>query len=314
MTMTENKNIEEKESENVNNISKEAESSIVLTLYFGLFLGMVAVIGYPITIPEIGNRILFIGLLLAISSFISFFFIGTLFGMPKRNNVKDSDYSLNNSLVEISDWLTKIIVGLGLVNLKEIPGYLMSLGDYVSINIKQNTPFLNIFIIGIVVYFSFLGLYIGYNYMRLVLSNKYKNADDNLIRKALEKEKEKVLQVKEKNIQKDKEIIKIQNAVQEKEQLAKDLIGKVNKSSENEENIETVIQSLIETDDNKQSKETLELFIEKMKSDAKLKLQTGLIMNKIDPQKGQWKNKSVNNERELTATVFEETRDCIKYI
>ena len=312
MTTTENKSQVEKEFEEEKNIGKEAETSITLTLYMGLFLGMVAVIGYPITIPEIGSRILFIGLLLALSSFISSFFTGTLFGMPKRNNVKDSDYSLNNSLVEISDWLTKIIVGLGLVNLKEIPGYLMSLGEYVSVTAKYDTPFLNIYTIGIVIYFGFLGLYIGYNYMRLVLSNKYKNADDNLIRKELEKEKEKVLKVKEENIQKDKTIIQIQSDVQEKEQLTKTLIEKVNESSRNQNNIETVIKTLVESDDSKQDKKTIELFIDKMKSEAKMKLQKGLIMNNNDPQKGQWKDKSINNERELTATVVEEARGLYK--
>ncbi|WP_264566769.1 pYEATS domain-containing protein [Flavobacterium sp. N3904] len=311
MTITDNKTQIEKEFEEEKTKGKDAENSIILTLYLGLFLGIVTVIGYPISLPEIGNRILFIGLLLAISSFISSFFMGTLFGMPKRNNEKESDYSLNNSLVEISDWLTKIIVGLGLVNLKEIPGYLMSLGEYVSIAAKYDTPFLNIYTIGIVVYFGFLGLYIGYNYMRLVLSNKYKNADDNLIRKELEKEKEKVLKVKEENIQKDQKIIQIQSDVQEKEQLTKTLLKKVNESSQSQNNVETVIKTITGSDA-KEDKKAITLFVDKMKSEAKIKLQRGLIMNNNDPQKGQWKNNAINNERELTATVAEEAKGLYK--
>ena len=73
------------------NTVKEAETTILLTLYMGLFLGMVPVIGFPITIPEMGGKILFIGIILGIAAFLSSFFMGTLFGMPKRNNEKESD-------------------------------------------------------------------------------------------------------------------------------------------------------------------------------------------------------------------------------
>lgn len=171
---------------------------------------MVPVIGLPITIPEMGGKILFIGIIIAIAAFASSFFLGTLFGMPKRNNEKECDYTLNNSLIEISDWLTKIIVGLGLVYLKEIPGFLISLGEYITTSCKYDGQLLNVYSIGIVIYFVFLGLYIGYNYMRLVLSNKYKYANDNSVRKELEIANEKILEVKEEIQQKDIKIIQIQ--------------------------------------------------------------------------------------------------------
>ena len=106
----------------------------------GLFLGMVPVIGFPITIPEMGGKILFIGLTLGIAAFISSFFIGTLFGMPKRNNKKETNYSLNNSLTDISDWLSKIIIGLVLVNLKEI---IISKISETSIEIDNYDPEFN---------------------------------------------------------------------------------------------------------------------------------------------------------------------------
>lgn len=221
----------ETELEKEKNTIKEAETTILLTLYMGIFLGMVPVIGFPITNPEMGGKILFIGIILGIASFVSSFFMGTLFGMPKRNNEKESDYSLNNSLVEISDWLTKIIVGLGLVKLKEIPGYLISLGEYIRISSKYDGQLLNIYSIGIVIYFSFLGLYIGYNYMCFVLSNKYKYADENMIRKELEMANEKIYEIKEEIRQKDLKIIQIQSHVQEKDHLTKSLIAKINEPS-----------------------------------------------------------------------------------
>lgn len=287
---------------------KEAETTILLTLYMGIFLGMVPVIGFPITIPEMGGKILFIGIILGIAAFVSSFFTGTLFGMPKRNNEKESDYSLNNSLVEISDWLTKIIVGLGLVNLKEIPSYLVSLGEYVRTSSKYDGQLLNIYSIGIVIYFGFLGLYIGYNYMRLVLSNKYKYADDNLIRKELEMANEKIHEVKEEIQQKDRKIIQTQSLVQEKDQLTKSLITKINEPSISSTDFETVVKEIINSDEIKKNNGNIKSEVDKMIDDAKLKLHKGLIVNNEDPQKGQWKSKPINNERELKATVSEETK------
>ena len=293
---------------------KEAETSILLTLYMGLFLGMVPIIGFPVTIPEMGGKILFIGIILGIASFISSFFTGTLFGMPKRNNNKESDYSLNNSLVEISEWLTKIIVGLGLVNLKEIPGYLTSLGEYVRASSKYDGQLLNIYSIGIVIYFGFLGLYIGYNYMRLVLSNKYKYADDNLIRKELEMANEKINKVKEKIQEKDLQIIQTQGLVQEKEQLTKTLLTKVNENDPSmaNTNIEAAINEIISQTKIKKQSENIKSDVDKMIDEAKLKLHKGLILNHDDPQKGQWKSNAINNERELKAKYHEETQGLYK--
>ncbi|WP_348825108.1 pYEATS domain-containing protein [Flavobacterium aestuarii] len=309
--MSTNKNQNETELKKEKKTVKEAETSILITLYMGLFSGMVPVVGFPITIPEMGGKILFIGIILAIAAFISFFFLGTLFGMPKRNNEKESDYSLNNSLVEISDWLTKIIVGLGLVNLKEIPGFLISLGEYVRASSRYDGQLLNIYSIGIVIYFGFLGLYIGYNYMRLVLSNKYKYADDNLIRKELEMANEKIHEIKEEIQQKDKKIIQTQSLVQEKEQLTKSLMTKVNEPSMSSTDFETAVQKIITSDEAK-GKENIKSDINKMIDEAKLKLHKGLILNPEDPQKGQWKSNAINNERELKATVTEEIKGLYK--
>lgn len=293
----------ETELEKEKNTEKDAETSVLLTLYTGLFLGMVPVIGFPVAIPEMGGKILFIGLTLGIASFTSSFFIGILFGVPKRNNKKENNYSLNNGLAEISDWLTKIIVGLTLVNLKEIPGYIISFAEYVREASKFDGKLLNIYTIGILIYFGFLGLFIGYNYMRLVRVNKYKYADENLIRDELEIAKEKVFDAREENLQKDKKIIQVQSLVQEKEQLIKTLIDKVNEPFMSNANIQAVI--------GKENK-NIELYLDKMIDDAKLKLHKGLITHHDDPQKGQWKSNAVNNERELKATVIEEAKGLYK--
>lgn len=302
----------ETELEKEKNAGKEAETSVLLTLYTGLFLGMVPVIGFPVTIPEMGGKILFIGLTLGIASFTSSFFLGLLFGMPKRNNKRENNYSLNNGLVEISDWLTKIIVGIGLINLKEIPGYFVSLGEYVRIASKYDGQLLNIYTIGIVIYFGFLGLFVGYNYMRLVRVNKYKYTDENIIRRELEITKEKVLELKEDIHLKDNKIIHFQSLVHEKEQLTKALIDKLNEPSMANTSIQTVIKKTPLSDETKKNNENSELHLNKMIDEAKLKLHKGLLIHNDDPQKGLWKSNPINNERELKATVIEETKGLYK--
>jgi hypothetical protein len=308
MLNTENNNQIELEELKENNTVKEAENSVLLTLYMGLFLGFVPVIGFPITIQDMGSRVLFIGALLGIASFISAFFTGTLFGMPKRNNIKEGDYSLNNSLVEISEWLTKIIVGLGLVNLKEIPGYLSSLGEYVRASSKYEGQLVDIYTIGIVVYFGFLGLYIGYNYMRLVLSNKYKNADNKLLEKRLEIARTEVKEAKNEIELKGKELIKIKSENQDINELKNTLIKKVNEPIFSESNFKTTIEDLMASTETSKTKSELEQVVDQMKKEANLKLKKGLITHHNDPQKGQWNSKSIQNEREIKADVTEEAK------
>ena len=157
--------------------TNDSEKSLFIVLICCITIGAIGLIGYALSIA---------GICWNIVSTINIYgriFYWDLFGMLKRIDPINGDYSLNNSLVEISDWLTKIIVGLGLVNLKEIPSNLMSLGNYIT-NASGSSAkgqSLDIFAMCVVVYFSILGIYIGYNYMRLVLSQKYKLADDNIL-------------------------------------------------------------------------------------------------------------------------------------
>lgn len=254
-------------------VTDEAEQSIINTLLIGVVLGTIGLIGYPISIDKIDASFIFIGILLAISTFIVGFFTGTLFGMPKRNSEMNSDYSLNNSLVEISDWLTKIIVGLGLVNLKEIPIYLKNLGSYISESSSNNVQSFKIFSICVVIYFSVFGLYIGYNYMRLVLSQKYKESDENLLRKEL--------------VKKEIETEELKSTLKKDKLQKNKLIQAVNQ------------QAFEETDLLNDS------YLTEMKENAYKKYKSGLILYRDDPQKAQWGGRSIVNNRELKADVQE---------
>ena len=60
--------------------------------------------------------------------------VGFLFAIPKSRQVptdapsgsaEQNDYSANTNLEQVSDWLTKILLGAGLVELRELPGMIM---------------------------------------------------------------------------------------------------------------------------------------------------------------------------------------------
>jgi hypothetical protein len=129
--------------------------------------------------------------------------------------------------------------------------------------------------------------------MRLVLSNKYKNADNDLIGE-LEMAK-KVIQIK------DMEINQSQNLVEEKEKLTHSLLNMVN------ENELSMSSTSIETNN-----ENAKIILDAMIENAQKKLIEGLKQNNQDPQKGQWKSKAINNERELKGTFDQETQGLYK--
>jgi hypothetical protein len=101
-----------------------------------------------------------VGVLAAGASLLSGFLLGFLFGIPRtpkdaasgqaggttttqqgadggdtagqRAKNRLASVETNSNLVEISDWLTKILVGVGLVELSKIPGKMEALAGYVS--------------------------------------------------------------------------------------------------------------------------------------------------------------------------------------
>ncbi|HVH11977.1 MAG TPA: hypothetical protein VM759_02940, partial [Longimicrobium sp.] len=118
--------------------------------------------------------------------------IGFLFGIPKilqadrlpessdpeKQRALSYRQQVNTNLTEISDWLTKIIVGLGLINLKEIPGYLDGTARNLArgmdaANVAKHLPFAT----SVLITFSVLGFLFGYLATRLVLQSAFSRAD-----------------------------------------------------------------------------------------------------------------------------------------
>lgn len=99
-----------------------------------LVAGLLAVIGYAVSAAE-GWRAFGVGCAVIAGSAAIGGVLGFLFGIPLSPVAKDDDgadsrrYRSNTSLEQISDWLTKIIVGVGLV---ELQNWAPKLGDLVN--------------------------------------------------------------------------------------------------------------------------------------------------------------------------------------
>lgn len=91
-----------------------------------------------------------------------------------------SPSEINSNLVEVSDWLTKIIVGVGLVELKHLPAAARGVADYIApslgLEAKMAAPMAG----GIMLFYSVLGFLIGYLLTRIYLSVIIKWADNQV--------------------------------------------------------------------------------------------------------------------------------------
>lgn len=313
-----------------------AERSILYTLICGFLLGVTGIVGFSLQLGVLGKTLLFILLLMGCASFISGFFVGILFGIPKRSNNATDDNALNNGLVEIADWLTKIIVGLGLINLKQIPGYLMSIAKYVQKEANAEGTALSVLTVCLIIYFSITGLYIGYNYMRLGLPGRYKRPD-NMVEKLQRAQEElvfvrrKVIEVAQANemlsekIKAYREETKNQPATapvnvpapapiyEPKIEPASEPVVEHENWSGNEVKNEIKQAPLVSTVPENSIKEKVpvaaisdDAYIGTMKEQAEETFKKGLAINQAinDPQKGMWGGKNEDNKRILDATVI----------
>lgn len=101
--------------------------------------------------------------------------IGFLFGVPRANPAaRVSGQFLPNTNVEaVSDWLTKIVVGVSLVNLRSIGAFIDGLAA--DLGPALGTP--KTFATGLIVYFFTVGIIQGYILTRVFLPEQFKLDD-----------------------------------------------------------------------------------------------------------------------------------------
>lgn len=128
---------------------------------------------YGMSVAQSSHRLAAVtaAFLAAAASFSGGGFIGFLFGIPKTLQTTSGEgaapqarlhrsWQVNTNLEQISDWLTKIIVGLGLTQLTQLPSQVESTGDYIAAAISPTSSGVAGSLILIV--FSILGFVVAY--------------------------------------------------------------------------------------------------------------------------------------------------------
>jgi hypothetical protein len=122
----------------------------------------------------------FTSLLWACAWLASGFLFGFLFGIPKvvqrasdASKVDQSSYRLgvNTNLEEISDWLTKILVGATLTQLVKVPGKIAAAAEFMARGLggAGSTQFAA----SLLLYFSAVGFFAGYVLTRMFFQRAF---------------------------------------------------------------------------------------------------------------------------------------------
>jgi hypothetical protein len=136
-----------------------------------------------------------VGLMTALAATVAAGLVGFIFGVPYTREgdsktptataddkavaeTPDSTlkYRPNTSLEQISDWLAKMLVGVGLVEIKTVPANLQSVAEYVSRGLGGG-PHAATFAAAILVFFAACGFLFGFLWARLYLRRWFSDAD-----------------------------------------------------------------------------------------------------------------------------------------
>jgi hypothetical protein len=162
-------------------------------------LGMVVISGYPRTDSSAAY-------MMALSSLAAGAAFGFLFGIPRQPGPRSgadttradngADATANTNLVDVSDWLTKIIVGLGLVQFDAVR---RALGRIVRVFAHDlGGPAAMSFAGASVTYFAVTGFISGYVLTRLVLPRAFAFTVEDLRREVHTRVKQEIAPVEAK--------------------------------------------------------------------------------------------------------------------
>jgi hypothetical protein len=158
------------------NSNQDSAIKQLLQKFLIYLLGTVIVLLVFIGIAYKGNfQSILAFLIIAGAYFLSGIILGFLFGMPRSekfryknsggdNSQNSSWYSDNSNLEDVSDWLTKIIIGLSLVNFDKILTYTNLSARNIAISLSGNEKDFSAYALsyGIIIAFIAAGFIISY--------------------------------------------------------------------------------------------------------------------------------------------------------
>ena len=160
----------------------------LVLLALGILLGGIAWIWiYAFTTPGSHLSYVAVGMLTATAAILVGFFSGFLIGVPRsvssgQVRLQKDGFSPSSNLAEISDWLTKLLLGAGLVSLSRLGGPIGRLIDDVAGGLHGVTSdeaiiqAAKVTAGAIMIAFAVLGLLVGY----IVTSTWYERRLENI--------------------------------------------------------------------------------------------------------------------------------------
>jgi len=171
----------------------KAAKQALWTLAAGSGIGLLVVAAYAMQAGGFADFLAVAGVCLMFSAacLLAGGALGFLFGIPRtlqhegekapdggapEKGARAPEYRVNTNLEQISDWLTKILVGVGLTQLGQVPARVRDLAAYVAGGLGGSAGS-EALVIGMLVYFTLVGFLFGYLWTRLVFLGALRQAD-----------------------------------------------------------------------------------------------------------------------------------------
>jgi len=151
---------------------KKSHDAWLVRLVIVTALGMCVIVLYTVQwLNDTAISIVGVALLSAGGAWLIAVVIGFIFGIPRlsSNQLDASLYHPSTSLEQVADWLTKIIVGVGLTQLNKIPSKLDSLASYIAAGMGQSAASHKVLALAICIYFPSCGFLFGFLWARLYM-------------------------------------------------------------------------------------------------------------------------------------------------
>ncbi|WP_431686477.1 hypothetical protein [Hahella sp. NBU794] len=165
------------------------------TLRTAMLAGAAAIALYALQFSALSQKtaVASVGLMVAGAFLLMGGVLGFIFGIPRtlqqesggaiKVGASDSlgaGYLANTNLEQISDWLTKMLVGVGLTQLTAMPSHLRAVTSYIAEGIGGGRD-ASIFALSVLLYFSIIGFLFGYLWTRLFLAGAFRQADQTAL-------------------------------------------------------------------------------------------------------------------------------------
>lgn len=242
--------------------------------------------------------VLGIAMLIGGASFAAGGIGGFIFGIPSMVQSNNTIIKNNDNLIQISDWLTKIIVGVGLVELTKTPHKIKQIGEYLQPSFGGNEWGRNASM-AIVFYFFFFGFLIVYFWTRTDFTKIIYDDEDERVKKA-EADTQKAIKAKE-EIQKAKD--EMEKVKEKTEKIANTVTTEKTKEKVAESQFAAYSTTIDETFG---EKATVKDAVEALKAKVKEVLEKKKPTVSDDLQKNRWGGKNENNGKIINANVTAE--------